>query len=41
MELKLSEIKDPILKEIRILDKLVDDLSKGKTLENILKKLKK
>ena len=37
---KIEEIKNPILKEIRILDKLVDDLSKGKTLENILKKLK-
>ena len=36
---KIDEIKNPILKEIRILDKLVDDLSKGKTLENILKKL--
>ena len=37
---KIEEIKNPLLKEIRILDKLVDDLSKGKTLENILKNYK-
>lgn len=33
---KLEEIKDPLMKEIRYLDKLVDELAKGKSMEKIL-----
>ena len=33
---KLGEIEDPLYKDIRILDKLVDDLAKGKSLEKII-----
>lgn len=35
---RIEEIKDPIMREIRYLDKLVDELAKGKTLEKILRK---
>ncbi len=35
---KIEEIEDPIMKEIRYLDKLVDELAKGKTMEKILRK---
>ncbi len=34
---KLSEIDDPITKEIRYLDKLIDELAKGKAMEKILR----
>lgn len=34
---RIEEIKDPIMREIRYLDKLVDELAKGKTIEKILK----
>lgn len=33
---KLDSITDPIYRDIRILDKLIDDLAKGKSLEKIL-----
>ena len=33
---KIQEIEDPLYKDIRILDKLIDDLAKGKSLEKIL-----
>jgi Uncharacterized protein conserved in bacteria len=33
---RIEEIDDPLMKEIRILDKLVDDLAKGRPLEKIL-----
>lgn len=33
---KIETIKEPLMKEIRYLDKLIDDLAKGKTLEKIL-----
>lgn len=33
---KIAEITDPLMKEIRYLDKLIDELAKGKTLEKIL-----
>ena len=33
---KLAEIEDPLYKDIRILDKLIDDLAKGKSLEKII-----
>ena len=33
---KVQEIDDPLLREIRILDKLVDDLARGKSTGKIL-----
>lgn len=35
---RIEEIEDPLMKEIRYLDKLIDELSKGKTMEKILRK---
>ena len=35
---RIEEIKDPLMKEVRYLDKLVDELAKGKTMEKILRK---
>lgn len=35
---KLAEIEDPLMKEIRYLDKMVDELAKGKPIEKILRK---
>lgn len=35
---KLEEIEDPLMKEIRYLDKLVDELAKGRPMEKILRK---
>ena len=35
---KLSEIDDPLMLELRYLDKLVDELAKGKPMEKILRK---
>ncbi len=35
---KLAEIDEPIMKEIRYLDKLVDELAKGKAMSKILRK---
>lgn len=35
---KLEEIEDPIMKEIRYLDKLIDELAKGKVMNKILRK---
>ncbi len=35
---RIEEIKDPIMQEIRYLDKLVDELAKGKAREKILRK---
>ena len=34
---KISEIEDPLMKKIRYLDKLVDELAKGRPLEKILR----
>lgn len=34
---RLEEIEDPLMKEIRYLDKLVDELAKGKAMEKILR----
>ena len=33
---KVEEIADPLMREIRRLDKLVDELAKGKPIERIL-----
>ncbi len=35
---KLAEIQDPFMKEVRYLDKLIDELAKGKAMEKILRK---
>ncbi len=36
---KLAEIKDPLMREIRYLDKLIDELAKGKKLDKVLRKI--
>lgn len=35
--IKVEEITEPLMQEIRYLDKLVDELAKGKTMEKILR----
>ena len=35
---RVEEIKDPLMQKIRYLDKLVDELAKGRALEKILRK---
>ena len=35
--IRIEEIEDPLMKEIRYLDKLVDELAKGKPMEKILR----
>ena len=35
---RVEEIEEPLMKEIRILDKLIDELAKGKAMEKILRK---
>jgi len=34
---RVEEIKEPLMREIRYLDKLVDELAKGKAMEKILR----
>ena len=34
---RLEEIKDPLTQQVRYLDKLVDELAKGRTMEKILR----
>ena len=34
---KISEIEDPLMKKIRYMDKLVDELAKGRSIEKILR----
>ncbi len=34
---KIAEIEDPLMKKIRYIDKLVDELAKGRPLEKILR----
>ena len=36
--IRVEEIEDPLMREIRYLDKLVDELAKGKSMEQILRK---
>lgn len=36
-DVRVEEIEDPLMREIRYLDKLVDELAKGKTMEKILR----
>lgn len=35
---RIEEIEDPLMREIRYLDKLIDELAKGKPMETILRK---
>ncbi|MFT3866895.1 MAG: DUF2200 domain-containing protein [Nibricoccus sp.] len=35
--IKIEEIEDPLMREVRYLDKLVDELAKGKALEKVLR----
>lgn len=35
---RVEEIKDPLMREMRYLDKLVDELAKGKPMEKVLRK---
>lgn len=35
---RVEDIQDPTMREIRYLDKLIDELAKGKTMEKILRK---
>ena len=35
---RVESIADPLMREIRILDKLVDELAKGKPMEKVLRK---
>ena len=34
---RVEEIEDPLMQQIRYLDKLVDELAKGKAMEKILR----
>lgn len=34
---RVEEIKDPLMRKIRYLDKLIDELAKGKAMEKILR----
>ena len=36
--IRVEEIEDPLMQEIRYLDKLIDELAKGKAMEKILRK---
>ena len=36
---RIEEIEDPLMKKVRWLDKLVDELAKGRKMEKILRKL--
>ncbi len=35
---RIGEITDPLMREVRYLDKLIDELAKGKPMERILRK---
>ena len=36
--IRVEEIEDPLMRKIRYLDKLIDELAKGKPLEKVLRK---
>ena len=36
--IRVEDIEDPLMREIRYLDKLIDELAKGKAMEKILRK---
>lgn len=35
--MRVEQIEDPLMREIRYLDKLIDELAKGKTMDKILR----
>jgi hypothetical protein len=35
---RIEEIEDPLMKKLRYLDKLIDELAKGKPMEKILRR---
>ena len=35
---RIEEIEDPLTRQVRYLDKLVDELAKGRAMEKILRK---
>lgn len=35
---RIEEIEDPLMREVRYLDKLIDELAKGRAMEKILRK---
>jgi hypothetical protein len=35
---RVEDIEDPVMREIRYLDKLIDELAKGKAMDEILRK---
>ena len=35
---RIEEIEDPVMRDIRVLDKLVDELAKGRPMEKILRR---
>jgi hypothetical protein len=35
---RIEDIEDPTMREIRYLDKLIDELAKGRTMDKILRK---
>lgn len=35
---RIEEIEDPVMRQVRYLDKLIDELAKGKAMEKILRK---
>ena len=37
-KVRIEEIEDPMIKDIRIIDKMVDELAKGRPMEKILRK---
>ncbi len=36
---RVEDIKEPIMREVRYLDKLIDELAKGKAMEKILRRI--
>jgi hypothetical protein len=36
--IRIQEIEDPLMRKIRYMDKLVDELAKGRPIEKILRK---
>ena len=36
--IKVQELEDPLMKQIRMLDKIVDELANGRPIEKILRK---
>lgn len=40
-KVRIEEIQEPLMREIRYLDKLVDELAKGKSIDKILNPVKK